>query len=244
MSELLSKQPTKGLIMDVENPSSILYFQFNPIEIDDSYSARYNDHNIPGLIFPRSQWSNGTNRMIKFELHFFYSERNRQEILRKCSFLRSFLEPDYEAVSKLVKAPKYLLFGFGKLYKGIMEMRKCDIKYHELFDPVTLYPMKAICSIELKEIALKIPEFTVQKSSIKQYDSSGRGISGSNFVPPPPTTQGGETLNALNSSQVAQSYIAKAKNALNVNHVINRYADVATAANSKLSQYIPFNLFG
>lgn len=138
-----------AMVLDINDTSRSLEFQFNPITIKETYNPKYVDHDIPGLEYQRPQWSNGTLDKLNFTVEFFYSEPEREDVKRKCLFLKSFQYPDFITNSKLVKAPKLLMFKFGSLYNDIYQMRKCEIKYYDLFDTKTLLPMKAIVDIEL-----------------------------------------------------------------------------------------------
>jgi len=167
---------TKGMILDTKTLRTLV-FQFNPIVIKDSYKPRYTDHHIPGLTFPRSQWGNGTNRTLEFALEWLFQERHSLDVRNSCEFLQSLMYPDYMYSSKLVKAPRILLFKFGKMYCGYYEMRKCEVTYDTIWEKTYLLARKAKCEITLKQADIDAPSMSISniRASLitQQKKSSG-----------------------------------------------------------------------
>jgi len=155
-----AEKETKGMIIDTVTGNG-LEFQYNPDRIKINYTPQYVDHDVPGLRFPVSQWVNGSNKIIDFTLEFFAEDENSFSVRDKVEFLESFLHPDFRQNSKIVKAPKILLFVFGQFFTKACEMRDCVPVYEKMFEKKSLAPKMVSLKIKLKEIELEVPNSSV-----------------------------------------------------------------------------------
>ena len=129
-------------------------FMMNPDSISRSTSPTWAEHSVPGQHRPVYQFVNGGQQTLSFKLEFFYAERNRTHIRDQIDTLRSLAEPrGLRGSAGQYDGPPVVSFFFGDYIRGeTFIVRSLTERAFDLFDPLSLLPMRASVDIELMAI--------------------------------------------------------------------------------------------
>lgn len=151
---------TRGVLVwtNLDSPTGMDFFQFpmNPSELSDSEAPDYAEIKAPGQNRPLYQFVHGGARQVEFTLNFFYDHPDRSMIKQYIEKLRSLtkrpLRRKNDATYSATGGPPPVRFYFGDYFQGErFIVSKLDVKAFDLFDAVSLYPMRAevrVCLLE------------------------------------------------------------------------------------------------
>lgn len=122
----------------------------NPEEIEDEGGTRWDRSTIPGLSHPRYHFVAGDPRIIRMKLEFHWSA-DPTAVKRNVAFLQSLRYPTSGATT-LLRSPPICMLVFGMLYRGLKFVEPMvKVKWHKLFEPFTLYPLRATVELVIEE---------------------------------------------------------------------------------------------
>jgi hypothetical protein len=154
--------PAKGVIMDAVT-YEYLFFQFNPVPIEESLGTNFEEMNSPGMSHPFFQYVNGKADSITFDLNlndFGFSERNDGYTENFLKFLSRF-KPDRGGAR--FSPPPPVIIAYGTFYRtGIIQDMKItrnrfsrDLKTIEAVVSITMatLPISSMDNTALATIA-------------------------------------------------------------------------------------------
>lgn len=182
----------KGTLINISTGGAV-EFQFNPDTLDISHNPKWAKQEIPGRSHPHYMWISGGEHTLSFTLKLFLKDLEKwrthpypfHPTLSFINFVESLTFPSYKD-GVLTEPPPLVLVKFGQVFnyktvdsggnigaisstiktgfRGIVADAK--IKMYDLFDPVTLMPLRA-------DIDLVIDEVPIRKS-ISSNEVAGR----------------------------------------------------------------------
>ena len=169
-TQKINKTSKRGTIIDMSD-NSILNFQFNPTEIQEEKSLKYEEREITGFDNTNLIWINGGNKQISFDLDFDATQASNTQYLgasnfthdpergtlNQVEFLQKFLHPRTKETVKFTRSnfiptgnqfeyPSELVFIYGNYYV-IGTMMSCPVT-HTLFDK-DLVPLRSKVSVKI-----------------------------------------------------------------------------------------------
>lgn len=129
-------------------------FPMNPSSISESLSPSWAETMVPGQNRPMYQFVNGGPREVSFTLNFFYQDRKRVVIRDQINALKSLTQRRMTGVlAGAYDGPPAFAFHFGEYFKGErFIMSKIQIKAFDLFDPLSLLPLRADVDLTMLEV--------------------------------------------------------------------------------------------
>lgn len=141
-----------------------LMFPMNPEEISESITPSWAETQVPGQNAPHYQFINGGPREVSFTLNFFYGmndKRNRDAVRNYIDTLRSltrrqdgasYSAGQYRGRPGAGGSPPPLHFYLGQYFRGDrFIISRFEVRAFDLFDPLTLLPMRATVDLTLLE---------------------------------------------------------------------------------------------
>ena len=114
----------------------------NPNEINDEKGVNWARSTVPGMSHPRYQFVAGNPRIIRFKLQYHWSF-DPTAVRRECMWLQSMLYPTHAGLA-LLRPPAICMNVFGLHYRGVkVVFTDVKVKYGQLFQPQSLYPLRA-----------------------------------------------------------------------------------------------------
>lgn len=150
-----NKKAVSGNLVDSKT-GEVLYFQYNPENIDDMNAAAWAGLQVHGVHHPQFQYAHGDGRTLKFVLKLFHTDqRDKKTVKEKCDWLRSCVYPDTSGGGIPHRPPHRFMFNLGKLFRGFpCIVTSVNIRYDKNFSP-SIDPLYAEVDIELKEFRTK-----------------------------------------------------------------------------------------
>jgi hypothetical protein len=122
----------------------------NPEEIDDEGGTDWALGKVPGMSHPRYQFVAGDPRILRMKLEL-HADADPTSVKRNVAFLQSLRYPT-KAGTILLRPPPIVMIVFGMLYRGIkVVVANVKVKYFKLFQPETLYPLRATVELVMGE---------------------------------------------------------------------------------------------
>lgn len=152
-------------------------FQMNPDSFKETVTPKYATQEVVGQPRPQLQWINGGPREMTLTLTFWNLERDRSKIVEYVQQLRSLTErrgnpnpaPGTPPQADGMGAPPAVRFFAGRLYTGERwVVTRFEVEYKDLFDPLTLYPLRAVVSLTLTEAPDPTQSHTPATPTFKQ----------------------------------------------------------------------------
>ncbi|MEI6634489.1 MAG: hypothetical protein WCP22_11830 [Chlamydiota bacterium] len=122
----------------------------NPEEVDDEKGTDWARGKVPGTSHPRYSFVAGDPRILRMKLEFHWSA-DPTAVARIIRQLQTLQYPT-RLGTVLLRPPPQVMIVFGLLYIGIkVVITNVKVKYHKLFEPFTLYPLRATVELVMEE---------------------------------------------------------------------------------------------
>ena len=147
---------TKGVLVNLDDSSQSLVFQYNPPEWMEDKNPNYAVIDIPGLSEPLYQFINGGEKIINFEL-FLNSWLDKGGLIirtveQQLEALRSMVTPTKQSTDPKYSAtaPPLVLFQWGSMLPIKCIVTGLSI-VHRMFHPNTMKTMRATVQVSLSK---------------------------------------------------------------------------------------------
>lgn len=139
----------KGAIVEVNNPSERITFQFNPPKIGESKSANYALLKVPGNSDPIMHFVSGEIHEVSFVLEFYGTD----DVKDKVRWLQALQYPEFGA-TMLEHGPPLVLFNMGSLFNETFVVKSANPQWGPIWTN-ELLPRQAAVQMVLFEYTRK-----------------------------------------------------------------------------------------